>query len=153
MSSAQDGEKILPHTDISDKSKQIWIVTTATLPWMTGTAVNPLLRAAYMTEGRKEAGGSVTLMLPWLERQQDQASVYGADEQFDSPKHQEAFIRDWLRHKAKMPEASEQLNIEWYTAWQNKAENSLYSMGDITALIPADKVDICILEEPEHLNW
>ena len=46
-----------------------------------------------------------------------------------------------------------QLNIEWYTAWQNKAENSLYSMGDITALIPADKVDICILEEPEHLNW
>ena len=150
---AQDGEKILPHTDISDKSKQIWIVTTAALPWMTGTAVNPLLRAAYMTEGRKEAGGSVTLMLPWLERQQDQASVYGADEQFDSPKHQEAFIRDWLRHKAKMPEASEQLNIEWYTAWQNKAENSLYSMGDITALIPADKVDICILEEPEHLNW
>ena len=37
--------------------------------------------------------------------------------------------------------------------WQNKAENSVYSMGDITALIPKDEVDICILEEPEHLNW
>ena len=26
-------------------------------------------------------------------------------------------------------------------------------MGDITALISEDEVDICILEEPEHLNW
>ena len=26
-------------------------------------------------------------------------------------------------------------------------------MGDITALIPDDEADACILEEPEHLNW
>jgi digalactosyldiacylglycerol synthase len=26
-------------------------------------------------------------------------------------------------------------------------------MGDITALVSADDIDICILEEPEHLNW
>ena len=26
-------------------------------------------------------------------------------------------------------------------------------MGDITALIPKEEIDICILEEPEHLNW
>eukprot|EP00429_Kryptoperidinium_foliaceum_P007035 CAMPEP_0176007814 /NCGR_PEP_ID=MMETSP0120_2-20121206/3426_1 /TAXON_ID=160619 /ORGANISM="Kryptoperidinium foliaceum, Strain CCMP 1326" /LENGTH=688 /DNA_ID=CAMNT_0017340585 /DNA_START=181 /DNA_END=2244 /DNA_ORIENTATION=+ len=150
---AKDGEPVLPHTDIADKSKRVWIVTTAALPWMTGTAVNPLLRAAYMTTGRTEAGGSVTLMLPWLEREQDRDSVYGKERDFDTQEEQEAFIRRWLSDKAKLPDASKELNIEWYTAWQNKAENSLYSMGDITALISADDVDIMILEEPEHLNW
>jgi len=150
---AKDGEPVLSHTDIADKSKRIWIVTTAALPWMTGTAVNPMLRAAYMLDGRDEAGGSVTIMLPWLERKQDRDSVYGKSRSFDTKEEQEAYIRDWLIEKAKLPEAGEKLGIEWYTAWQNKAENSLYSMGDITALIPAEDVDIMILEEPEHLNW
>jgi hypothetical protein len=150
---AKAGEEVLPHTDLADKSKRVWIVTTAALPWMTGTAVNPLLRAAYMTEGRSEVGGSVTLMLPWLERRGDQESVYGKNQVFSSPEEQEDYIRTWLREKAKLPEASEKLSIGWYPSWQNKVENSLYSMGDITALIPEEDVDICILEEPEHLNW
>ncbi|GKY98651.1 hypothetical protein MPSEU_000821600 [Mayamaea pseudoterrestris] len=150
---ATKGQAVLPHTDISDKSKHIWIVTTASLPWKTGTAVNPLLRAAYLCQGRKQAGGSVTLHLPWLERAKDQQIVYGADNVFESPGRQEDYLRTWLRESANMLEAADELQIEWYTAWQNKVENSIYSMGDITALIPEDKVDICILEEPEHLNW
>ena len=149
----KEGEDVVPQTNIANKSNRILIVTTAALPWMTGTAVNPLLRAAYMTTGRSEAGGSVTLMLPWLERRQDQEQVYGSDKVFESPEEQEIYIRKWLRDSAKLPIASEELKIKWYTAWQNKAENSVYSMGDITALIPEDEVDICILEEPEHLNW
>lgn len=150
---AQPGEAVLPHTDIADKSKRILIVTTAALPWMTGTAVNPLLRAAYLVKGRAKEGGSVTLMLPWVERMSDQERVYGKDRTFNSEEEQEDFIRSWLCDTAKMPEASEQLQIRWYTAWQEPAENSLYAMGDITALVSADDVDICILEEPEHLNW
>lgn len=150
---AQSGEAVLPHTNIADKSKRLLIVTTAALPWMTGTAVNPLLRAAYLVEGREEMGGSVTLMLPWVERMSDQERVYGKDRTFQSEEEQEQYIRSWLRSTAKMPKASEKLQIRWYTAWQERAENSLYSMGDITALVSADDVDICILEEPEHLNW
>lgn len=148
----KEGEEVLPHTDMSDKSKRILIVTTASLPWRTGTAVNPLLRAAYLCNGRKDLGGSVTLMLPWLERREDQVRVYG-DLAFDSTEAQEQFIRSWLLDSADMQEASENLQIRWYTAWQNKVENSIYSMGDITSLVSSDDIDICILEEPEHLNW
>lgn len=143
---------VLPHTDISDLTKNIWIVTTGALPWMTGTAVNPLLRAAYLSSGRKEKGGSVTLMLPWVERPEDQVRVYGSA-RFNTPDEQETYIRDWLATSAIMMDASSELNIRWYTAWQEVLENSLYSMGDIIGLIPETECDICILEEPEHLNW
>lgn len=137
---AKPGEAVLPHTDIADKSKRLLIVTTAALPWMTGTAVNPLLRAAYLVSGRAEQGGSVTLMLPWVERMSDQERVYGKDKTFKTQEEQEAYIRTWLRDTANMPEASEKLQISWYTAWQERAENSLYSMGDITALISVCKL-------------
>jgi len=149
----QAGEAIVAKTDLSDKSKNIWIVTTAALPWMTGTAVNPLLRAAYMCAGRAEAGGSVTILLPWLERNADQIRVYGEDKAFSTRSEQEEYVRNWLRVTARMEVASSELRIRWYTAWQERAENSIYSMGDITSLIPEDEADICILEEPEHLNW
>jgi hypothetical protein len=150
---AKPGEAVLPHTDISDKSKRILIVTTAAMPWRTGTAVNPLLRAAYLTKGRKPLGGSITLMLPWLKRKSDQERVYGADNTFETPEDQEDYIRTWLRDDAGFVEASQELKIQWYTGWQNKVQNSIYSMGDITADVSADDFDICILEEPEHLNW
>jgi digalactosyldiacylglycerol synthase len=103
---------------------------------MTGTAVNALLRAAYLTNGRKQAGGKVTLMLPWLENRVDQEKVYGKDRAFDTVEDQEEYVRTWLRETAAMKDASEELNIAWYPARQEPAENSIYSMGDITALVP-----------------
>ena len=63
------------------------------------------------------------------------------------------FYDSWQSDVANLPEASIELNIQWYTAWQEVAENSLYSMGGLIERIPSDRCDICVLEEPEHLNW
>ena len=99
---AKPGDAVLDYTDISNKSKSILIVTTTSLPWKTGTAVNPLLRAAYLSTGRKEVGGNVTLMIPWLERKVDQMSIYGPKNIFATPYEQEQYIRQWLSESANM---------------------------------------------------
>ena len=82
-----------------DSKQHIAIFTTASLPWMTGTAVNPLFRVAYLTKGREF---KVTLVIPWLSPK-DQELVYPNKIIFKSPSEQEAYIcpsvargEDWV---------------------------------------------------------
>ena len=56
------GSEIVPESDIRDPNRRIWIITTACLPWLTGTSVNPLLRAAYLAQERPK--GKITLLVP-----------------------------------------------------------------------------------------
>ena len=81
--------------DLSNGKRHVAIVTTASLPWMTGTAVNPLFRAAYLA---KSANQNVTLLVPWL-CQSDQKLVYPNNLTFSSTEEQEVYIRKWLEER------------------------------------------------------
>jgi digalactosyldiacylglycerol synthase len=80
---------------ISDNRRHVAIVTTASLPWMTGTAINPLFRAAYLARSAKQ---KVTLVVPWLCKS-DQELVYPNNITFSSPEEQETYIRNWLQER------------------------------------------------------
>jgi digalactosyldiacylglycerol synthase len=75
--------------------RSITIVTTASLPWMTGTAINPLLRAAYLVRNKDV---NVTLLVPWLSKK-DQILVYPNQTTFNAPQDQERYIRKCLNSR------------------------------------------------------
>lgn len=141
--------KVLPVTDLSLPDRRIWVVTTAALPWMTGTSVNPLLRAAYLAKGRGPK--SVSMMVPWVQAE-DQDKLFPDGLRFSSPSEQSTYLREWLV-KAGMEAEAEALDIVWYPARYLEKMGSIFPMGDITQLIPDDEADMCIMEEPEHINW
>jgi hypothetical protein len=164
---------VTPQSDLSLPGRYIHIVTTAALPWFTGTAVNPLLRAAYLHRRTLEINKQyeqetipdgapehihfhhnrsyVTLVIPWLELNEDQIELYN-NRIFETPAEQEEYIRDWLRTEAKMEDAANDLEILFYPARYHSGLRSVFAMGDIMDVIPTAYRDVCILEEPEHCN-
>lgn len=90
-----------------EKKQHIAIFTTASLPWLTGTAVNPLFRAAYLA---KDEGRKVTLVIPWLSFK-DQKHVYPDNRSYDSPAEQEKYVRQWLEERIGF---TSPLNIRFY---------------------------------------
>jgi len=187
-----DLEDVTPQSNLNLPGRHFHIVTTAALPWFTGTAVNPLLRAAHfhrrtqlinsnssaslgsapsnetavvlnddndtVCDERQEQVAPptrwVTLVIPWLELIEDQESLYGRI--FDSQQAQENYIRGWLRNEAGMPDAAcpeTGLQILFYPARYHAGLGSIFAMGDIIGLLDPSKMDVCVLEEPEHCNW
>lgn len=163
--SEEDDNRITNQSDLTRPGRHVHIVTTAALPWMTGTAVNPLLRAAYMHERleainhnssknhtRSNSSSFVTLVIPWLELPEDQRQLYNG-RVFESQEEQEQYVRTWLAESANMPDAAANLKIVFYNARYHADLGSVFAMGDIIEELPPDELDVCVLEEPEHLNW
>jgi len=127
------------------------VVTTASLPWLTGTSINPLLRAAYLAK----RGHKVKLAVPFLPVE-DQRVVYPGGVTFASPALQTAHVWEWLEQRAGLSAAAlgGRLAIEFYPARYAEEFGSAIPMGDLTMLFdPETESDVCVLEEPEHLNW
>lgn len=62
---SKDDSKIVSKSDLrNDYNRTVWIITTAAMPWLTGTAVNPLLRAVYLAKTRPK--GKIHLLVPWI---------------------------------------------------------------------------------------
>ena len=162
--SMKDGDLPTLESDLRPSTehgcRHISVVTTAALPWMTGTAINPLLRAAYFSKmNRPFANGhsTVTLVVPWLESHTDRLQLYGSPWDCQTKQDQEAYIRTWLRDIALLPLESclntAGIAIQFYPAKWHARMNSIFAMGDICSLFGDIPLDVCFLEEPEHLNW
>ncbi|CAL5086435.1 unnamed protein product [Urochloa decumbens] len=124
--------------------KHFAIFTTASLPWMTGTAINPLFRAAYLA---KHGNLDVTLVLPWLNAR-DQVLAYPDNNTFDSPETQAWYVRMWVEERIDFGTS---FRIIFYKAEFSKETGRIHPVGDITRYIKRECADIALLEEPQHL--
>lgn len=131
---------------VREPGRSVAIVTTATLPWMTGTAVNPLLRAAYLA---RRGLHKVTLVIPFL-APNEQALVH-PNMIFNTPEEQGEYVKKWVKERCGF---EPDLNLSFYPGRYATDKYSIIPVGDLTSYIPGDREsDIAVLEEPEHLNW
>ena len=140
-------EATTSHATLREPGRHFCIVTTASLPWMTGTSVNPLLRAAYLAH-RGETSCRVTLVVPWLPLC-DQKLVH-PNAIFENPEQQKEHVRGWLSGRVDFDPS---FDIRFYPGRYAIDKGSIVPVGDVTECVPDEDADVAILEEPEHLTW
>lgn len=138
-------------TDLKNQSRSIVVCTTASVPWLTGTAVNPAIRAVKLAK----RGHNVMLLVPWL-IPEDQPIVFSGQTLFSSPEEQTKYVSDWLEEllsdeeKGKFPMP----RVQFYFGGYAKDVGSVFPLSDIVTAIGTEfERDVLVMEEPEHLTW
>jgi len=119
--------------------RSLGIVTTASLPWLTGTSIMPLFHAVHL----KRCGYKTTLYVPWLPPEKQHHCF--ADHRFNSEDEQRQYIAQWLSEELR-PFCPE---IRFYPSVYVKPIESIGPLKNPDRFI--DDHDLVILEEPEHL--
>lgn len=135
-------------SDLRGSNRHITIVTTAALPWMTGTSVNPTLRAVYLAKD----GHDITLVVPWLSTLEEQRKIFSKGSPLFEKKDQQArYILDWACTHVK----NVVIDVRFYEGVYSDDLGSIMPVGAITDVFSDEALvkDVCILEEPEHLTW
>lgn len=112
---------------------------------MTGTAVNPLLRAAYLA---RRGLHEVTLVVPFIPV--DEQKTLHPNNVFESPEQQETFVRNWVKERCGFNVPN--LKLNFYPGRYATDKMSIIPVGDVSSHIKNSN-DVAVLEEPEHLNW
>ena len=87
--------------------------------------------------------------MPWL-HPEEQAFVFPAGLSFDAPAAQREHVERWLAERARLPMDFE---LKFYASRYDAARGSILPLGDLTRYFTDEESDVCVLEEPEHLNW
>ena len=131
--------------NLREPGRSVAIVTTAALPWMTGTAVNPLLRAAYLA---RRGLHEVTLVVPWLAPEEQR--LIHPSVVFETPEEQGAYVRRWVKDRCGF---EPKMRLDFYPGRYATDKYSIIPVGDVSEYITDERTDVAVLEEPEHLNW
>jgi hypothetical protein len=130
------------------------IVTTAALPWLTGTAVNPALRAAYLWR----RGHAVALVVPWLPPPA-QPRLFPDGMVFQTPGEQEAAMMAAIQARVPFPVPSPaapdpSFQIVFYPGRYDPALGSIMPDGDIQPLIPRPvSAPAASSSQQKHARW
>tara|TARA_B110000503_G_scaffold8916_1_gene12159 strand:- start:1305 stop:2783 length:1479 start_codon:yes stop_codon:yes gene_type:complete len=114
-------------TPIRTPGRSVAIVTTASLPWMTGTAVNPLLRAAYLA---KRGTHDVTLVVPWLPPEEQVLIHPGIV--FETTQEQDKYVRQWVKDRCGFECTN--LKLDFYPGRYAKDKYSIIPVGDVVRI-------------------
>lgn len=122
------------HFIINNTSLDIVIVTTAAPPWLTGTAVNPALRAAYLAL----KGHRVTLLVPFL-APDEQHFIFAPGVSFASAEQQKRHVQRFLDERTGRRVKG--VDVVFYPGRYDKLFCSIIPVGDLTLLI---KGKVCV---------